>query len=205
MKKHTKIIISILFTIMVFSAGVWIFAPWEAGALYALDSIRLIAARNELFMNYSDVESSGVIFPTYHIRSLDVESRVSRTSLSNVIIKVLPLSSLLARGLCCYIEFDGGNTELAAMDDLSHDRGRLRVTASPGSLHVTGAQIEGDVKAYGGIAYDFSQKNITNSTLTIRVPDKIDSMMQMAARQVGRYIEQAGSGEWRVKHDATAN
>jgi hypothetical protein len=202
MKKHIKIIISILFTIMVFLSGVWFFAPWEAGALYALDTIRLGAARNGLFMNYSDLEETGVILPTYHMRSLDIESRVSRTSLSNVMIKVLPLSSLLSRGLCCYIEFDSGNTELAAADALNHDKGRLRVTASPRDLNLSGVQIEGDIKVYGSVVYDVFRRNVTNSTLTIRVPDKIDSMMQIAVRQVGRYIESAGSGEWRIKYDA---
>ncbi|MDR1515727.1 MAG: hypothetical protein LBS45_08530 [Synergistaceae bacterium] len=209
--KILKVIISALFTLIVFLAGAWFFAPWESGGLYTLDKARLAAAGNGWFLSYNGFESSGVIFPEYRIRSLDVESQFIKTSLADVTIKVLPLSSILSGAPTCYVEFSGGGTSINVMesvlkDIVSHEGGRFWLTLSGERINVARAFIGGDVQVTGDIGYNRSKRTLTDNTLLINVPENINVMMKgLGSQYVGKYLEAGSAGEWRIKENAVSN
>jgi hypothetical protein len=165
-----------------------------------------------MYVNYSGFERDGVIFPVYRLRSLDIEGQKVRTSLSNVTLKVLPLSSLLERAPTCYVEFGAGTTSISFMgnvldDILSHDGGRLWMTASGKRLKVSGTHIRGDLQISGELDYDRSSGALTNNTILIRAPENMDAMMNNppASQIVEKYIEPVNPGEWRLKQNAISN
>jgi hypothetical protein len=209
--KILKFLLVSIFTLLVFAVGVWLFAPWESGGLYVFDKVRLAAAENGWYLSYSGFESSGTIFPVYSIRSLDVESSFFRTSLSNVRVKVLPLSSFLSGAPTCYVEFGGGGASVCAMNNVlndifSHSGGTLRLSASGRRLRVSGAYIGGDLQVTGDLDYDRLERRLSTNTIRIKVPESVDAMMNsVGAQYVGRYIESTGPGEWRIKENAIAN
>jgi hypothetical protein len=207
MMKFVKILTAAIFTVIVFAAGVWFFAPWESGGLFVFDKLRLAADAKGCYMNYSGFESRGILLPEYRVRSIDIETAFSRTSISNLRIKLLPLSSILSGSPACYIEFGRGDTTLITNSKLSHERGRFWIAVSRGRLKISGAQLSGDVRISGGLDYDRSGGALSENTLLIRVPENIDSMMKnpIGAQYVGRYIESVNSGEWRIKQNAAPN
>ncbi|MDR3332233.1 MAG: AsmA-like C-terminal region-containing protein [Synergistaceae bacterium] len=206
-----RILSGAVFAVVVFLAGVWLFAPWESGAVYALDRFRVAAAYKGCYVNYSGFESSGVIRPVYRLRSLDIEGSNSRASLSDVVVKVFPFSSLFSGSASCCVEFGGGNASLILMDSvlndiLSLDRGKFSLSASRNRLRVSDVRINGasgDVRVSGGLDYDRLNRTVMDNTVTIKVPDNIDSIIGgMGAGFIGRYIERSNPGEWRVRNNA---
>jgi hypothetical protein len=202
---------AVIFTIIIFIIGAWLFAPWESGGLYAFDRVRLSAAEKGWFFSYSGFESSGTIFPSYRIRSLDIESPFLRTSLANVTVKVLPLSSVLALLPVCYVEFEGGGTSLYVMESVlqdvfRHEGGRMWLTLSPKRLKLADAFIAGDLQVTGGLDFDRSKRIFAQNNLLIKVPENIDVMMNSVGSQyVGRYLEAGNPGEWRIKENAISH
>jgi hypothetical protein len=200
-----------LFTLIVFTAGAWFFAPWESGGLYALDRARLAAAQNGWFLSYNGFESSGVIFPEYRIRSLDIENQFIKTQLADVRVKVLPLSSILSRAPACYVEFAGGGTSLYVMDSVlkdivSHGGGRFWLTLSREKIKAARAFITGDVQITGDIGYSRARRTLTDNTLILNVPENINVMMRgVGSQYVGKYLEAGAAGEWRIKENAISN
>ncbi|MDR1944513.1 MAG: hypothetical protein LBQ19_06790 [Synergistaceae bacterium] len=201
--KFFKILAGFVFAIIVFAAGVWLFAPWESGGLFVMDKLRIDAARKGVYVNYNGFETSGVIFPVYRIKSLDIDSPFSRTSLTEVRVKVLPLSSILSRGVSCYVEFEHGGSALLTKDKLSHNYGRMKVTASLSGLNLSGVQVGGDLRVSGGLTFDRSLRRVSESTILVGVPDNIDAMMNgpVASQYLGGFVEQVNPGEWRIKYN----
>jgi hypothetical protein len=207
--KFLRILSGAVFTILVFLAGVWLFAPWENGGLYALDKFRLAAAQKGCYINYSGFESSGAIQPVYRLRSLDIEGSISRATLSDVEVRVLPLSSLLSGAPTCQVEFKGGSGSIILMENVLNDivklnGGRFSVSASRGGLSVSRMNIDGEyVQVSGGIDYDRSSRTFTENSVTMTVSNDIDSIMGgMGEGYIGRYIERAEPGEWRIRDNA---
>jgi len=197
------------FTVLIFLAGVWIFAPWESGGLYVLDKIRLIAAQKGCYINYSGFESGGGILPVYRLRSLDIEGSNSRATLSDVEVRLLPLLSLLSAAPTCQVEFGGASGSVIFMENVLDDivkldGGSFSISAARGRLRVSEVRIAGkDAQVSGAIDYDSSSGTVTENTVTINVPDDIDSVMGgMGDGYIGRYIERAGPGKWRLRDNA---
>jgi hypothetical protein len=209
--KILKIIFSALLTLAAFMAGVWLFAPWEDGGLYAFDKVRLASAEKGWYLSYNGFESSGRIFPEYRIRSLDIEGKLLKTSLADVRVRLLPLSSALAGAPVCYLEFAGGRTSLYVLESVlkdifSHDGGRLWLTLSRKKVKAEGAFVGGDLQVTGDLSYDRGKRAFTENTILIRVPENIDLMMKgVGSQYAGRYLEAAGPGEWRIRENAISN
>ncbi|MDR0615475.1 MAG: hypothetical protein LBG29_01600 [Synergistaceae bacterium] len=203
-----KFFAAALFTILTFLIGAWLFAPWESGGLYAFDKARVAAAEKGWFLSYSGFESDGTVFPSYRIRSLDIESQFLKTSLADVTVKVLPLSSVLAGAPVGYVEFTGGGTSLYLMESVlqnvfSHGGGRLWLTVSRKKLKVANAFIGGDLQVTGNLDFDRNKGIFAQNTMLIKVPANIDVMMNSVGSQyVGRYLEAGSPGEWRIKDNA---
>jgi hypothetical protein len=194
-----------------FVTAAWLFAPWRSAGVYALDVIRLSAARNGIFMTYQGIEKSGYLTPSFSVNNLDAESKFAKLSLSSVRIKLLPWSSLLAQGGSCLVEFDGGEIDTIVGKKLNIDGGGVRLTASGNLLTSSNVQIGGDLNVTGSVVYNMSTKDIIGSSLLLRVPEDIDSALSLMvsnpllggdAPSVSRYIESNNPGEWRIKQSA---
>jgi hypothetical protein len=196
-----------------FTIAAWLFAPWMSAGMYALDVIRLRAAQNGIFMTYQGVEKSGYLTPTFNVNGLDAESKFAKLSLSSVRIKLLPWSSLLARGGSCFVEFGGGEIDTIVGKKLNIDGGRVRLTASGNLLTSSNVRIGGDLNVTGSVVYNMSTRDIIGSSLLLRVPEDVDSALALMvsnpllggdASPVGRYIESNSPGEWRIKQNASS-
>ena len=209
--KILRVILSALITVAAFLVGAWFFAPWEEGGRYAWGKARLAAAEKGWYVSYSGFESGGMIFPEYRIRSLDIEGKLLKTTLKDVKVRFLPLSSALSGAPVCYVEFSGGATSLCVMENVledifSHDGGRLWLSLSGKGVKVTGASVGGDLQVTGDLGYDGEKRAFTENSLLIKVPENIDVMMKgVGSQYAGRYLESAGPGEWRVKENAISN
>ncbi|MDR3353660.1 MAG: hypothetical protein LBO21_01325 [Synergistaceae bacterium] len=196
-----------------FTVTAWFLGPWESAGIYALDTIRLRAAQNGIFMTYQGIEKSGGLTPTFSVNSLDAENRFAKLSLSGVSIKLLPWSSLLARGGSCFVEFGGGEIDTIVGKKLNIDGGRVRLTASGSLLTSSNVRIGGDINVTGGVVYDMSTRSVMGSSLLLKVPEDIDSALNLMVSSslkggdtpsVGRYIESSSPGEWRIKQNASS-
>ncbi|MDR3331533.1 MAG: hypothetical protein LBT08_02790 [Synergistaceae bacterium] len=208
MKRLIKFLALLALTMIVFAVTSWLLAPWTQAGIYALDVARLHAANNECYATYRAIEANGRITPIYSIRDLDVErSPYARISFSNVRIKPLPLSSLLAGTATCFIEFDGAEMTAPMNIKLNIGNGSARIAASDSEITATHVIVSGDIRITGGITFDMPGGRIKNSTLAMRVPDSLNSIISspMAAQIIGQYLESENHGEWRLKYDASPN
>ena len=198
--KVLKVLVLALFTIVIFFSGVWVFAPWQQAGLYVLDSVRLMCAKNGVFMTYSDFRQEGVLSPTFKMRSFDIESPVAKLALSDVVVEVLTLESLLSGGASCRVDF--GRSEIVMMPNnrLSLVRGSVKLTANENTISARDADIAGELGVTGDATYNRTNGTIPHSTLMIKVPDNIG--MLLSNPMLSRFIESAGQGEWRVKQSA---
>ncbi|MDR1481644.1 MAG: hypothetical protein LBI74_03365 [Synergistaceae bacterium] len=194
-----------------FTTAAWFLGPWRSAGVYALDLIRLQAARRGIFVTYQSIEKNGYLTPTFNVSGVDAENRFVKLSLSNVSVKLLPWSSLLARGGSCAVEFGDGEINTIVGKRLNIGGGSLNLTASGSLLAASNARIGGDVNVTGSVVYNMSSGNIIGSSLLLRVPEDIDSALSMVVSNprlggeisgIGRYIESSGPGEWRIKQDA---
>lgn len=201
--KYVKYVGWVLFAVVSFIGGMWIFAPWENAGIYALDSVALAAAKNGMYVTYDAYESSGIVFPQYTIRGLTLDSPFSRISLSELRIKILPLSSFLARGVSSHVEFNSGEVKFVLTPNapLTLGQGAFKLTMNASKIKLSNAQIQGDIGVNGNLTYSRSEKRIAESTLSLKVPENINMMLNNP--MVSPYLESTTSGEWRLKENAT--
>ncbi|GHV27871.1 hypothetical protein FACS1894167_03670 [Synergistales bacterium] len=195
--KMLKISTACLFTLIAFIGGMWVFAPWDSFGVYAIEKARLAAAEKNVYLDYNGISVSGVLIPTYTISDVSLNSVLSKTSVSEITVRVLPLSSLLSGGLSLYVWLRSGETAIDTGHKLRHDGGRLKVTSAGDGVIFSNVSIEGDIGILGDIEY--TRDGVSNNALIIKVPDNLDMMMGFAG-----FFERAGANEWRLKQNAAA-
>ena len=198
--KVLKVLVLALFSIIIFFIGVWIFAPWQQAGLYALDSVRLMCAKSGVFMTYNDFRQEGVLSPTFTMRSFDIESPVAKLALSDVVVEILPLDSLLSGGASCRVRFGRSEIVMMPSNRLSLVRGSVTLAANQSTISASDADIAGELGVTGDATYNRINGTIPHSTLLIKVPENIG--MLLSNPMLSRFIESAGQGEWRVKQSA---
>ena len=199
--KYLKYIAVAGVAFLAFALGLWLFAPWQSAGIYALDFIRLNSARNGVYMNYDDYESVGVFRPVYQVGKLDIENPFSKVTMSDVTIRVSPLSSLLSGGPVCHVEFAGADVAFLPNNSLTIGRGSAHLAATGDLIQITDANVEGDLQVTGDITYSRGpQRGIRHSTLLLKVPDNINAML--SSPLLSRYVESENPGEWRIKYAA---
>ncbi|MDR1885476.1 MAG: hypothetical protein LBQ56_04320 [Synergistaceae bacterium] len=201
MKRVLRIMAMVVLFAASFAVTAWSLAPWTEAGIYVMDVIRLQAARRGVFITHQDIEKSGYLTPIYRVNSLEAENPLVRASMSNVMIRILPLSSLLAFGGSCQVQFGDSEFDLMTGDSLNVDGGAARLTASGNLLIASDVQVKGDVGATGGIVYNLSSGGIVGSTILLRVPKNLDGML--SSPFLSPYVEPGGPGEWRIKQNAT--
>ena len=192
----------ILLAILVFVVGLWFLSPWERLGACMLSEIKLAAAKNGVYITISDMESSGKLTPKYLFRDFEVEAPVVMLKLSDLTVKLLPLSSLTSFSGVCVVSFGEGEITLFPKSKLKIQSGMLRLAANGSGFKITDVEIDGDLKMSGQLAYDKNTKSITDNALTFKVPDSIASMF--ANPLLERYIESVSPGEWRIRQDASS-
>ncbi|MDR1915501.1 MAG: hypothetical protein LBQ58_02880 [Synergistaceae bacterium] len=201
--KYLKIFTSFIFVLIVFFIGLCFFAPWSAGGVYILDSIRLNAARKGVYISYNNMRADGAIFPIYHIESIDIESPVSKITVSDITVKMRTLASLLLRGVSFSAYF--GNTDILVIpnNSVNLQRGNLNLSATRNAISVSDTDIEGEISVTGDIVYNLVQKKVTESSVAIKVPPNINVLL--SSPLLSGYVESTNPGEWRIRYNAVQN
>lgn len=187
-------------------AGLWLFAPWDAMGRAALDKARLAASSQGMFISYSSFEHTGVIFPTYTIKSLDIDQGMTKFTFEEVRLRVLPLSSVLAGGISCGMTLqEGTGVVMTPANTLKIDLADFKLAVSRSNITLANVRIEGDIKATGKLVVSRPNRTIARSTMTLRVSDNIGAILKgpMGGR-IGEYAELTPDGEWRIKQHAAA-
>lgn len=205
--KYLKYIAAVFVFCLFFTAGLWIFAPWEAAGRYVLDKIRLRAANNGMFISFANFETNGVIFPTYTIKNLDIDQSMAKFTLEEANIRILPVSSLFCGGVSCHVSFRKGEGVFMPNNRLSIAGGAFKLSISGSTISVANADIAGDLQATGRLSVDRRSGRVTNSTLSLRVPANIDNLLKnpLFGGKINEYAEPGSNGEWRIKQNATPN
>lgn len=205
--KYLKHVITALIFCVFLAIGLWLFAPWETIGRYALDRVRLGAAKNGMFISYAGFEENGVIFPTYTVRSLDIDQGMAKFTLSEASLKILPVSSFFFGGMSCHISFLGGQGIMIPNNALNLESGSLKLSVSRSTIVVANTNITGELEATGKLSINRKEGRVTASTLSLRVPQNIDDLFKnpVFSGKLGEYLEPVSNGEWRVKQNATPN
>lgn len=201
--KYLKFLAASVIALAVFVIGVLFFAPWDAGGVYALDAVRLEAARKNVYISYGGMSSAGLLFPVYHIDSIDIESPVSKVTISDVTLKARFLASVLSEGVSIAVEFGGADILVVPNNRVNLRRGSVKISAAGDVISASDTDIEGEISATGDIVYNTAQRRVTDSSIAITVPPGINALL--SSPMLGRYLESANSGEWRIKHNASQN
>jgi hypothetical protein len=205
LKRLLKLAVMAVLFVCSFAVAAWFLAPWESAGIYAMNFIRLRAAEKGVYLMYQNIEKSGYLLPSFSLSGFEAENDSARLSLSDVRIKLLPVSSLLALGGSCFIEFDGGGIDAPLVGKLNLEDGVIRLTATDDMLIASNVRVRGDIGVTGDIVYNTSSGYIVGSTLTLKVPDFIDSLLPMAPQPYQSYIESINPGEWRIKKNESPN
>lgn len=198
--KALKYILAVLSVIIVFIAGLWLFAPWEAVAVYALDSVRYNAANNGMYINYDNLSANGRLAPEFIVRNFNVETPFARIFVPEARAKLLPLKSIFSMGACSEIDFRSAEMTMLPKNQLEVRSGHLNMAIDGEVLNVSGVDFKGDLSVTGDASYNLTNKKVRSSTLLFEVPDNINSML--GNPMLGRYIESAENGKWRIKYEA---
>lgn len=201
--KPVRVLGTIALCIAVFVFGLYLFAPWETAGIYAMDMARLTAAKNGVFVNYSQLESRGRFFPEFQVRSLDIEGPFVKASFSDVVFRVSVVPSVLSGGAHCRILLGRGDISILPNVGMSLNSGSLRVALSDGAMKLTHMQITGDLAAAGDLTYDRANRRVSHSTVLLKVPDNVSNILNNP--MLSRYLESTQPGEWRIRHHEAAN
>lgn len=197
--KPLKYFLAVLSIIAVFLAGMWVFTPWENLVMYALDSSRLNAAKNGIYINYGTMAVKGRLEPEIAIGNFNVETPLAKISVANVEAKISLLQSLASLGAVFDVDFRTAEITMVPKNQISMERGHARLAISNQAIYVTQTDFKGDITVTGDAAYNFKDKKTISSTLLFEVPDDINSMLSNP--MLGRYIESTEKGKWRIKHE----
>jgi hypothetical protein len=198
--KFLKYFLALLAVLCAFLIGLVLFAPWQTLAVYGLDSFRLDAAKNGVYVSYENLDTSGALSPTYSMRAFDVETPMALVSLTGVRVEILPISSLMSSGAVCRVYFSGGTITLVPNTKLELSDGHVKLAMTRETLRATDAQFSGDVQLAGNLIYDVGTKKIRESSIAFSVPEEINAMLKNPI--MARFVESNENGEWRIRYEA---
>jgi|GEM_PF-2822263 len=189
----------------VLAVGLWVFAPWDLIGRYVFDTMRQGAAQNGIYITCSGFETSGVFTPTFTLRGLDIDQGMTKFTLAEANIRVLPLSGLFAAGASCAVTFREGELLVIPENRLGLSEGSFKLTVSRSAVTLANVGIAGDAEASGSLRLDSRNRSVADSSLTIRVPSNVDNMMKnpLVSGKIREYLEPVSNGEWRVKRNAS--
>lgn len=201
--KYLKKPIQILTLLAIAMVGLWFFAPWKTIAAYALDSVRLSAARNGVYIAYDRIETRGRFQPEFIVSGLQAEHPAAKLDLPTLRVKLLPLASLRTFGVAAQIQFDTATITTITRNTFELTGGSTRFIASRNAVALVDTRVAGNLDAKGDIHYDTRQKKITDSSLTFSVPDRLNAILSSPI--FGRFLESPRQGEWRIRYHASSN
>ena len=184
----------------VFVVSFWFLAPWERLGACMMTEMKLRAAKNGVYITFSGMETSGLLMPSYLLTDFKVEAPVIMANLSNIKIRLLPLSSLLSGGVACALDFGNGDATLFPKNKLKVLGGGLKLINRASDLKLVNVWLEGDLEMSGQLAYDKREGSITDNALLFKVPESLREMF--ASPLLEKYIESVSPVEWRIRQDA---
>ncbi|MDR1137311.1 MAG: hypothetical protein LBK91_03210 [Synergistaceae bacterium] len=198
--KFLKYFLYAVFFVAVFSAGLWIFAPWDEGAEMALCTVKLEAARRGYYLTCDGVRREGFLFPSYHFNEIDVEGPMIKATFSDFTVNLEPVRSFLYRRASFRAEFGGAAVRYVPNNSFAMGRGETGVSAGNGAIVISNADIEGDVAITGDMVFDAKTNSITESTMTLTVPPEMG--MILGTPMMNRFVESVSPGKWRIRENA---
>jgi hypothetical protein len=185
------------------AAGLIIWAPWEAGAIYAVEKARIEAARMGYYVTFDRLESSGVVRPELRFVSLDIEGPMTKMTFAELSLKPRPVASLISGSARMSMEFGPVLVAFIPNNSLTLSGGRMNMSLSPDSASISEANVEGEMSMTGDIAFDFKNRAILSSTAVMKAPPYIN--MLLGTPVLRGLVEPVSQGEWRIKSNAPQN
>jgi hypothetical protein len=198
--RFLKYFLYAFFAAVVSLIGLWVFAPWDECAEFALNAARLEAARRGYYVTYGGMEQKGLFPPSYHFKEMDVEGPMIKATFSDLTVMSEPVSSVLSRRASFRIGFGGATVRYIPDNSLLLARGEVRVAAGAGVISVSDADIGGDIELTGGMVFDVEAGNIRESTMILSVTPEIGVIF--GSSMLNRFVESVSPGKWRIKENA---
>jgi hypothetical protein len=197
MKKIVKFFAVLVSFVAIFTAGLWIFAPWDECGLLALEEIRAVAAAKGYYVTCGLVRREGLFPPSYIFSELDVEGPMAKVTFSEATLALDPIRSALSLKAAFHAGFSDASVRYIPKNGFNMSYGKVRAAVGSRMIFLDGIDIDGDLKMTGGIAIDVAGKTVLESTAVMTVPPEINMLLN--APGVGRFVEPVSPGEWRIK------
>lgn len=198
--KILKVAACILTALIVFVIGVLFFAPWENIGIYAFDIARQKAQESGIYLSSDAFTASGGLTPRFTMRTMTIDSPFAQVVLSNVLLSVFPFKSIASGGAAFSIEFAEASIKMISNIDMAAVGGRAQMTATPRVMRCSDISMNGDMQLSGGFSFNMETRKMIESSVTFSVPDNIGNLLKNP--MLSRFLEQAPSGEWRIRYEA---
>ena len=185
-----------------FSAGLWIFFPWQLVASYAITKGQRALAQNGFYLSVLNTEARGGLVPVIDLKGVSVEHSMMNMHLDRISIRILPLSSVM--NMAPTVAINAGKSEIKAIGNINTgwEQGQMRLSISPAATQFSSIRLKGDIAAEGDLYWQ--RGKLSGGTLSVTTPPNLDGVLQPFSGNIP-YLSAEGNGKWRVAADAKAN
>ena len=190
---------AILF-LVVFFAGLWVFAPWDEFGVLAFEEVRAVAADQGYYLTCAAIRREGLFPPRYLFYGMDAEGPMVKATFGEATVGFQPLRSALARKAAFRMGFADATVRYIPNNSFSMTSGEMLVEADIANLIMKNIMIDGDLKMSGGMKLGIVDRTIVESDAVMTVPPEMNMILNMP--MMGRFVESVAPGEWRIRANA---
>ena len=190
---------TILF-IVVFIAGLWVFAPWDELGVLVFEEVRAAAATHGYYLTCEAISREGLFPPRYHFSVMDAEGPMLKVTFEEATVGLEPLRSVMSRKAAFHMGFTDASVRYIPNNSFSMIHGEMLVEANASNVIMKNIIIEGDLKMNGGMKLELEGRGIVESDAVMTVPPELNMILNMP--MMSGFVESVAPGEWRIKANA---
>ena len=198
--KPMKYIGRVILFFVFFSAGLWIFAPWDELGVMAFEEVRAVAANHGYYLTCMEIRREGLFPPRYLFYEMDAESPMIKVTFEEASVGLEPLRSMLSLKAAFRMGFTDASVKYIPNNGFSMAHGEMLVEANAANVILKDIMIDGDLKIIGGMELDIENRAIVESDAIMTVPPELNMILNMP--MMGMFVESVAPGEWRIKANA---
>jgi len=198
--KPLKYIGRIILFLVVFFAGLLVFAPWDELGMLAFEEIRAIAAKQGYYLTCMAIRREGLFPPRYVLLEMDTEGPMTKVTFEEATVRVEPLRSVLSGKAAFRMEFTNASVRYIPNSNFSMTHGEMQVEANAANVTLKNIMVDGDLKMNGGMKLGLRDRTIIESDAVMTVPPELNMILSMP--MMGRFVESVSPGEWRIRANA---
>ena len=190
---------AILF-LVIFFAGLWVFAPWDELGVLAFEEIRAAASKQGYYLTCMAITREGLFPPRYVFSEMDAEGPMVKSTFGEARVGLEPLRTVLYRKAVVRMGFTNASVKYIPKNSFSLIKGDVLVEADAANVMLKNIMIDGDLKMSGGMKLGLRDMAIVESDAVMTVPPEINMILNMP--MMGNFVENVSPGEWRIKTNA---